>query len=41
MPDFNSFVLAFGQDGDGEIYVMVSDALGPIEAADRIYKIVP
>jgi len=40
MPDFKAFVLSFGQDGDGEIYVMVSDVLGPIKAADRIYKIV-
>ncbi|MFQ5924054.1 MAG: PQQ-dependent sugar dehydrogenase [Anaerolineales bacterium] len=41
MPNFNSYVLAFGQDADGEIYVMATDTTGPVGGLDRIYKIVP
>lgn len=41
MPGFNAYVLAFGQDGDGEIYVMASDITGPVGAQDRVYRIVP
>ncbi|MFQ5897777.1 MAG: PQQ-dependent sugar dehydrogenase [Candidatus Methylomirabilia bacterium] len=41
MPKFNSYVLAFGQDADGEIYVMTTDTTGPVGGLDRIYKIVP
>lgn len=46
MPDWNSYVLSFGQDGDGEIYVMATDLTGPVPGGpaggvDKIYKIVP
>jgi glucose/arabinose dehydrogenase len=41
MPGWNSYVLAFGQDGDGEVYVMSTDTLGPVGGLDKIYKIVP
>ncbi len=41
MPNFNSYVLAFGQDADGEVYVMATDTTGPVGGLDRIYKIVP
>jgi glucose/arabinose dehydrogenase len=41
MPNFDSYVLAFGQDGDGEVYVMTTNTTGPNGNQDRIYKIVP
>jgi hypothetical protein len=41
MPDFNSYVLAFGQDGDGEIYVLTSNSTGPVGALDTVYVIRP
>jgi hypothetical protein len=41
MPNFNSYVLAFGQDADGEIYVMIQDTTGPVGGLARAYKIVP
>jgi glucose/arabinose dehydrogenase len=39
--DFNSYVLAFGQDGDGEVYVLTSDTTGPVGGLDTIYRIAP
>lgn len=41
MPKFNSYVLAFGRDADGEIYVMATDTRGPVGGLDKVYKIVP
>lgn len=41
MPKFNSYVLGFGEDADGELYVMATDTRGPVGGLDRIYKIVP
>ena len=41
MPSFNSYVLAFGQDADGELYVMTQDTTGPVGGLARVYKIVP
>ena len=38
---FHSYVLAFAQDEDRELYVLVSDNTAPGRANDRIYKIVP
>jgi hypothetical protein len=35
------YVLAFGQDHDGEIYVLTSVTTGPVGGLDTIYKIVP
>ncbi|MCP5152077.1 MAG: PQQ-dependent sugar dehydrogenase [Chromatiales bacterium] len=40
-PGWNSYVLAFGQDGDGEIYVMATDTTGPVGGLDRIYRLTP
>ena len=39
--DFHSYVLAFAQDEDRELYVLASDNTAPGRANDRIYKIVP
>ncbi len=41
MPGWNEYVLAFGQDGEGEIYVMATNVRGPVGEQDTIYKIVP
>jgi glucose/arabinose dehydrogenase len=41
MPNFNSYVLAFGQDDDGEVYVMATDITGPVGGQDRVYRIAP
>ncbi|HEX7126015.1 MAG TPA: PQQ-dependent sugar dehydrogenase [Thermodesulfobacteriota bacterium] len=40
MPDFNSYVLGFGQDADGEVYVMATDITGPTGKMDKVYRIV-
>jgi glucose/arabinose dehydrogenase len=38
----NPYVLAFGQDNDGEVYALTSITTGPIDSdQDTIYKIVP
>jgi len=39
--NFHSYVLAFAQDENHELYVLVSDNTAPGRANDRIYKIVP
>lgn len=46
MPDWNSYVLAFGQDSNGEVYVMATDMTGPVPGGpaggiDKVFKIVP
>jgi glucose/arabinose dehydrogenase len=41
MPGFNDFLLGFGQDSDGNVYVMGTRARGPNGEQDKIYKIVP
>ena len=41
MPGWNDFVLGFGQDGAGNVYVMATRARGPNGEQDKIYKIVP
>ncbi len=41
MKKFNSYVLAFGQDAAGEVYVLSTDTTGPVGGLDKIYKIVP
>ena len=41
LPNFSAFILSFGQDRQGDVYVMVSDTLGPVKASDKIYKLVP
>jgi hypothetical protein len=35
------FVLGFGQDADGEVYVLTKDRQGPIGSTGQVYKIVP
>ncbi|HEY7115879.1 MAG TPA: hypothetical protein VH475_04805, partial [Tepidisphaeraceae bacterium] len=41
MPNFNSFVLGFGQDADGELYVTTEETTGPFGGLAKVYKIVP
>jgi glucose/arabinose dehydrogenase len=41
MPNFNSYVLAFAQDADGEVYVLTQDTTGPVGGLAKIYKITP
>ncbi len=38
---FNSYILGFGQDADGEVYIMTSDTTGPVGGLDKVYKITP
>jgi len=45
-PGWNSYVMSFGQDSKGEIYVMATDLTGPVPGGpagglDKVYKIVP
>ena len=35
------YVLAFAQDGAGEVYALTSMVTGPVGKLDKIYKIVP
>ena len=35
------YVLAFGQDNQGEVYVLTTVTTGPVGGLDKIYKIVP
>jgi glucose/arabinose dehydrogenase len=35
------FVLGFGEDADGELYVLVTENTGPTGETGRVYKIVP
>ncbi len=37
----NAYVRSFGQDDDGEVYVLTSDVAGPTGKTGKIYKIVP
>ncbi len=37
----NAFLLSFGQDTDGELYVLVTDSLGPSGNTGRVYRLVP
>ena len=37
----SAFVRSFGQDDDGELYVLTSDASGPKGETGKVYKIVP
>ena len=46
MPGWNSYVLSFGQDSKGEVYVMATNLTGPVPGGpagglDKVYKIVP
>lgn len=35
------FLLGFGQDADGELYVLTSDASGPRENTGKVYRLMP
>ena len=35
------FILAFGQDADGEMYVLTSDNIGPTGETGRVYRLAP
>lgn len=37
----NAFVRSFGQDDDGEMYVLTSNVAGPTGSTGKVYKIVP
>jgi glucose/arabinose dehydrogenase len=37
----NPYILAFGQDADGEVYALTSITTGPVGGLDTIYRIVP
>jgi hypothetical protein len=37
----NAFVRSFGQDDQGELYVLTSNALGPKGETGKVYKIAP
>jgi hypothetical protein len=41
MPDFKDFILGFGQDNQGNVYIMGTRARGPNGEQDKIYRIVP
>ena len=43
MPDGNigHFVLGFGQDSEGEVYVLTTDEQGPTGNTGKVYKLVP
>jgi hypothetical protein len=36
----NRFLLSFGEDEDGELYLLTSKSLGPIGSSGEVYKIV-
>ena len=35
------FIFGFGQDGQGELYVLTSDNVGPVGTTGKVYRIVP
>jgi len=36
----NRFLLSFGEDEDGELYLLTSRSLGPAGSSGEVYKIV-
>ena len=38
--DLGSFLMGFGQDADGEVYVLTSDAVGPSGQTGAVYRLV-
>lgn len=36
--DLNSYLLGFGQDADGEVYILTSDTSGPSGNTGKVYK---
>jgi glucose/arabinose dehydrogenase len=41
MAGFSSYVLGFGQDTDGEVYVTTQDTTGPVGGLAKVYRITP
>lgn len=43
MPDekIGAFVLGFGRDNDGEVYVLASSSTGPVGSTGIVYKLIP
>lgn len=39
--EVGEFVLGFGQDGEGEVYVLTTERTGPYGGTGKVYKIVP
>ena len=37
----DAFVLSFGEDTEGELYILTSVITGPTGNRDKVYKIVP
>jgi hypothetical protein len=37
----DAFIRSFGQDDDGEIYVLTSEEAGPTNQTGKVFKIVP
>jgi glucose/arabinose dehydrogenase len=40
-PDLGAFLLSFGRDAGGELYVLTSERPGPMGSTGKIYKLVP
>jgi glucose/arabinose dehydrogenase len=38
---YTSYVLAFAQDDEGEVYVLSSESTGPVGGQDKIFRIMP
>ena len=41
IPGFKDFILGFGQDNQGNVYLMGTRSRGPNGEQDKIYKFVP
>jgi glucose/arabinose dehydrogenase/plastocyanin len=39
--EWSDYIYSFGQDADGEMYILTSQSLGPAGATGRVWKIVP
>ena len=39
--DLGAFLLSFGQDADGELYVLTSERPGPLGSTGKVYRLVP
>jgi hypothetical protein len=37
--ELDSYVLGFGQDNEGEIYVLTTDSLGPAGTTGKVYRL--
>jgi hypothetical protein len=39
--DLGAFLLSFGQDAQGELYVLTSERPGPVGSTGKVFKLVP